>query len=86
MPAGLTFGFAASDASFATSFVLATPTEQARPSRSRTSDRTWAAISPPEPSRRRAPVTSRKASSNAIGSTSGVTAWKIWCTSALVSE
>ena len=31
-------------------------------------------------------VTSRKASSNAIGSTSGVTAWKICCTSALVSE
>ena len=37
-----------------------------------TSDRIWAAISPPSPSSRRAPVTSRKASSSAIGSTSGV--------------
>ena len=57
------------------------PTEQVSPSLSCTCARIAGAISAPPPSRRSAPVTSRNASSRAIGSTSGVNDRKMACTS-----
>src|SRR5207302_10948801 len=71
-PARAALGLAALEASLATSLVPDTPTEQDRPSSSATRLRTAEATSAPEPNRRRAPVTSRKASSKAIPSTRGV--------------
>ena len=65
------------EAIFATCFVAATPTLQTRPVSARTRARSIRAISPGEPQRRRAPDTSRNASSIDRGSTSGVTSWKI---------
>jgi hypothetical protein len=66
---------AASDASLARSFVGATPTEHDRLSSAAMRRRMAAAISAPVPKSRKAPVTSRKASSRAIPSTSGVNDW-----------
>jgi hypothetical protein len=76
---------AASDASLATNFDGATPTEQVSPSSSSTRDRMRSAISGAGPSNRRARRTSRKASSREIGSTSGVNEVKIAMTRALTS-
>lgn len=71
-PARVATGLAAREASLATSFDRPTPTEQSSASSSRTRSRTRWAITSGGPSSRRAPVTSRKASSSPIGSTSGV--------------
>ena len=76
---------AASEASLATNFDGATPTEQVSPSSSSTRDRMRAAISGAGPWRRRARRTSRNASSSEIGSTSGVKEPKIAMTRALTS-
>ncbi|GAB3891909.1 hypothetical protein GCM10027612_38560 [Microbispora bryophytorum subsp. camponoti] len=70
-------GLHSREASLATNFVLATPTEQVMPCRSATWARIIRAMAAGLPSLRRAPPTSRNASSEAIGSTSGVTALKI---------
>ena len=76
-------GFAASDASLASIFEGATPTEHVSPSRARTSSRMrWPTVAP-SPWARRAPVTSRNASSRLIGSTSGVNDRKISITRSL---
>jgi hypothetical protein len=76
---------AASEASLATSFEVATPTEQVSRSSSSTRWRMARPMLGPSPIERRAPVTSRKASSRLIGSTSGVNEWKIAITRALTS-
>ena len=65
-------GLAASDASLASIFEGATPTEHVSPSRASTSARMRCATVGPSPWDRRAPVTSRNASSRLIGSTRGV--------------
>ena len=64
----------------------AIPTEQVMPSLASTWRRISTAISRPVPSNLRAPVTSRKASSSEIGSTSGVNESKISITFAETSE
>ena len=69
-------GFARWDASFATNFVPASPTEAGRPVRSRTRSRIARAISTGGPKSRTVPATSRNASSMLSGSTSGVNSWK----------
>ena len=74
------------EATLATNFVLATPTEQVTPWASTTCARIIAAIAAGAPSRRRAPATSRNASSSESGSTSGVTARKIAITPFDTSE
>ena len=66
------FGLQSSDASFATNFVGATPTEHVTPTSRSTSARIFAAISAEDPNSIVAPATSRNASSSEIGSTSGV--------------
>ena len=66
------FGLHSSEASFATNFVEATPTEHVTPTSRTTSARIFAAISGGEPNSIVAPETSRNASSSEIGSTSGV--------------
>ena len=71
------FGLHLPDASFAINFVVAIPTEQVIPSLASTFALICFAISRPSPSKRFAPVTSRKASSSESGSTSGVTDLKI---------
>jgi hypothetical protein len=76
---------AASDASLASILDGATPTEQSSPSFARTSSRMRRASVGPSPPERRAPVTSRKASSRLIGSTSGVTARNTAITRSLTS-
>ena len=68
-PSVAAIGFASTDANFATNLLLATPTEHPSPTSSATRDRTSVAISIGSPSRARAPVTSRNASSRASGST-----------------
>ncbi len=68
MPSGLH----PSEASLATNFVDATPTEQVTPTSRSTSARIFAAIAAGGPNSEVAPPTSRKASSSEIGSTSGV--------------
>ena len=65
------------EATLATNFVVATPTEHVTPWAATTCARIIAAIAAGEPSRRRAPATSRNASSSDSGSTSGVTSRKI---------
>ena len=65
-------GFAASEASLATSFEVATPRLQPSPVSVDTSRLMAAATAAPGPNSRCAPVTSRNASSREIGSTSGV--------------
>ena len=70
-------GFARPEASFAMNLVAATPTEQVSPVSSSTRERISSAMRRGEPSRRRAPDTSRNASSMLSGSTSGVTSWKM---------
>jgi hypothetical protein len=65
-------GLARVEASLATNFVPATPTEQVIPCSSKTRARMYSPISAASPSRRPAPDTSRKASSMLSGSTSGV--------------
>ena len=70
-------GLARADASLATNFVAATPTEQVMPCSSTTRARISSPIARAPPRRRRAPPTSRNASSRASGSTSGVTDRKI---------
>ena len=57
----------------ARNFVGATPTEQVMPCSSATRARIHSPIQAGRPSRRRAPETSRNASSSDSGSTSGVT-------------
>jgi hypothetical protein len=69
------------DASLATNLQLATPTEQLMPCWSRMLARISSAILAGGPSRLMAPETSRKASSRASGSTSGVTDRKTAMTS-----
>src|SRR5256714_1259698 len=81
MPSGL----ARSLASFATNLVLATPTDATSPVSARTRRRRATAISGAEPCSRRAPPTSRNASSSASGSTSGVTSRRIAITERLPS-
>ena len=74
-PAGTTsipFGLQSSDASLATNFDGATPTEHVTPTSRSTSARIFAAISAEDPNSIVAPATSRNASSSEIGSTSGV--------------
>ncbi len=66
-------GLARVEASFATNFVDATPTEQVMPCSSWTRERMSSAMTAGGPSRRTAPETSRNASSRLSGSTSGVT-------------
>ena len=66
------FGFDAVDAIFATCLVAAAPTLQVMPTSSSTRRRISAATCPGVPHRRRAPETSRNASSIESGSTSGV--------------
>lgn len=63
-------------------FVAATPTEQVRPVSSKTRERISSAMRRGDPSRRRAPDTSRKASSMLSGSIRGVTSWKMSMTAA----
>ena len=70
-------GLARPEASLATNFVAATPTEQVIRCSSATRSRSSRAISAGGPSRRTAPATSRKASSRLSGSTAGVTDRKI---------
>ena len=65
-------GLQPSEASLATNFVDATPTEHVTPTSRSTSARIFAAIADGGPNREVAPPTSRKASSSEIGSTSGV--------------
>ena len=65
-------GFSRSDAIFATSLVVATPTEIVSWISSRTASLIARAIVGPSPNSSREPVTSRNASSIEIGSTSGV--------------
>ena len=59
-------------ATLARNLVRATPTEMGRPTRSRTSRRSFPAISLGRPETRNSPPTSRKASSIDSPSTSGV--------------
>ena len=77
MPSGLQ----RADAILATNLVGAIPTEQVMPCCSATRARMRRAITAGGPRRRSAPETSRKASSRASGSTSGVTVPKIAMTS-----
>ncbi|NIH84264.1 hypothetical protein FHX45_001157 [Amycolatopsis granulosa] len=66
------------EASFATNFTEATPTEQVMPCSARTRPRISAAMpAGVSPSRRNAPPTSRNASSRLSGSTRGVSSRKI---------
>jgi hypothetical protein len=67
-----TGGFASFDASLARSFVRATPTAQRSPFSSKTATRIDAAVAAPSPKSRRAPLTSRNASSSAMPSITGV--------------
>lgn len=66
-------GFAAVEAIFATNFTPAAPTVQGRPSSSRTRRRIRPPIRAGGPRRRRAPATSRNASSTLSCSSTGVT-------------
>ena len=75
-------GLASAEASFATNFVGATPTEQVTPCSSAMVSRSAAAMSAGEPSRRWAGATSRKASSRESGSTYSVTEPKVAMTEA----
>jgi hypothetical protein len=76
---------ASSLASLASSLLGATPTEAVRPVSARTRARMAAPISAPVPWRRSPPVTSRKASSRAIGSMTGVKAAKTSWTARLLA-
>jgi len=67
----------------ATSFVLATPTDAVRPTSALVSSLIRPAIVGPSPKSAAEPVTSRKASSIEIGSTSGVKRRRIAMTSRL---
>jgi hypothetical protein len=81
MPSGL----ASSLASLASSLLEATPTDAVRPVSALIRARMAAPISAPLPRTRPAPVTSRKASSRAIGSMIGVKAAKISWTARLLA-
>ena len=72
-------------ASLASSLVTATPTDAVSPVSSRTRRRIANAHSGPEPWMRAAPPTSRNASSDAIGSTSGVNERRMAMTARLFS-
>ncbi len=74
-------GLRRSEAIFATSLVVATPTEAVSPTSSRTAVLMLPAIVGPSPNSGRDPVTSRNASSIEIGSTSGVNDRRIDITS-----
>ncbi len=74
-------GLHRAEAILATNLLGATPTEQVMPCCCQTSARIRAAMAAGGPSRRSAPETSRKASSRASGSTSGVTVPKMAMTS-----
>ena len=79
-------GLATPLATLARNFVRATPTVIGRPTRSRTSRRSRAAISFGVPAIRPSPPTSRNASSIESPSTSGVVSSKISNTALLASE
>ena len=70
-------GFAASEASLATNFVGATPTDATRPVSLRMSRLIERAMASPSPNKRWQPRTSRNASSSESGSTRGVYERKI---------
>ena len=76
-------GLASWLATLARNFVRAMPTVMGRPTRSRTSLRSRAAICTGVPETRRSPPTSRNASSTEIGSTSGVVSRKTSNTASL---
>ncbi len=78
-------GFWRSEAILATSFVVATPTEIVRSTDDVTSSLIRRPIAAPSPNRTREPVTSRKASSIEIGSTSGVNRRRTAITALLAS-
>ena len=80
------FGLQCCDASLAINLEGAIPTEQVMPSSFSTRALIAVAISRPVPSNLRAPVTSKKASSSEIGSTSGVNDSKIFITRSEISE
>ncbi len=82
MPSGL----ASPEASLATNFVGATPTEQVMPCSSAIVSRMRAPIRAGPPSRRIDPATSRKASSSERGSTSGVIVAKVAMTASEIRE
>ena len=86
VPRRLAVGLAALEANLATILERPTPTEQASDSRSCTWRRMSAAMSSGGPSSRRAPVTSKNASSSPIGSTVGVTSWRTAWNWRLISE
>ena len=73
-------------ATLARNFVRAIPTVIGKPTRSRTSPRSRAAISTGVPESRLTPRTSRKASSIERPSTSGEVSSKTWKTALLASE
>ncbi len=79
-------GFERSLANLASILVVATPTDAVSPVSAFTRARTAAAISGPSPWRRRAPSTSRNASSSEMGSTSGVYDFRIVMISVLTSR
>ena len=74
------------EASLATNLVEAMPTEVGRPRRSRTSERIQRPMAVGLPMRRRAPETSRKASSTLTFSRTGVTSPRIAMTRCETSE
>ncbi|MDF2492845.1 MAG: hypothetical protein K0Q58_1423 [Microbacterium sp.] len=78
-------GLLAVDAIFATCFVEAAPMLQVSPVSSSTRARSIRATTPGEPQSRRAPRTSRNASSIDSGSTNGVISWKMLITAREVS-
>ena len=80
------FGLQCWEASLAINLEGAIPTEQVMPSSFSTRARIAVAISRPVPNSLRAPVTSRKASSSEIGSTSGVYELNICITRSDISE
>jgi hypothetical protein len=69
----------------ATNLVLATPTDATSPVSALMRRRSATAISGAEPCSRRAPLTSRNASSSASGSTKGVTSRRMAITDRLAS-
>ena len=79
------FGLIAVEASLATNLLAAIPTEQVIFCSSSTRARIYSPIKVGVPSRRLAPLTSRKASSKEMASTSGVTSEKISMTASLTS-
>ncbi|CAB4583701.1 unannotated protein [freshwater metagenome] len=82
----MTIGLARLDANFAMNFDVATPTLHGSSSSSAMRFLIRCPIAVPSPKRLREPVTSRNASSRAMGSMCGVKSAKIACTCRLTSE